>query len=233
MAEAPQSTPQPENTLERTAQEQENLKETGRIETFSDGIFAVAITLLVLNIQVPSIRQINDAGLSSILLSGWPAYLAFITSFATVGIMWINHHRLFNHIKWSNDALLAINLILLLLVVFVPFPTALLADYLEPGYRIPAAIYSATFVLLAICFNSLWRYASHNNRLLDKKADPLAVQNITRQYRFGPLFYLVAFGLAFLYPPASVIWNLLLALFFALPGEVVSQLSLKRKRKAS
>ena len=211
-------------------QEQEQEKETGRIEAFSDGVFAVAITLLILNIQVPAKAQVLqqagniDIALSKILLDNWTVYLAFLTSFATIGIMWINHHRLFNHIRSSDDTLLALNLLLLLLVVFVPFSTALFAEYLTPTSHLPAVIYSATFILLAICFNLLWRYASHNNRLLDNKADPQAVQAITRQYRFGPLLYLVAFGLAFLYAPTSLIWCLLLALFFALPGQVVTQL---------
>ncbi len=218
----------------REPQEQEQLKETGRIEAFSDGIFAVAITLLVLNIQVPKMSngELWRADLLGVaLLKQWPTYLAFVTSFATIGVMWINHHRLFTHIKSSNDILLALNLLLLLLIVFVPFPTALLtdylqpqqllADYLQPQYSLAAVIYSATFILLAIAFNILWRYASHNNRLLDPQADRGAVEAITKQYRFGPLLYLVALVLAFVYAPASMTWNLLLAIFFALPGRII------------
>lgn len=218
--------PQPPSVFPEE-KEQEQLKETGRIEAFSDGIFAVAITLLILNIQVPRTsagNPLNPDQLTGALIHQWPAYLAFITSFATIGIMWINHHRLFTHIKASNDILLALNLLLLLLIVFVPFPTALLADYHEPKYVLAAVLYSATFVLLAIVFNTLWRYASHNNRLLDKRADRRAVAAITKQYRFGPLLYLVALALAFIYAPASIIWNLLLAIFFALPGRVVTHL---------
>ena len=139
------------------------------------------------------------------------------------GIMWINHHRIFNHIKSSNDVLLALNLLLLMLIVIVPFPTALLADYHEPQYNLAAEIYSGVFILLAIVFNRLWHYASHHNRLLDRQADPRAVKTITRQYRFGPLLYLVAFALAFIYAPASILWNLLLAIFFALPGHSLKQ----------
>lgn len=231
MAGTQQSAPrEPEETPQiESASEQENLKETGRVEAFSDGIFAVAITLLVLNIQVP--RNLANGDLDIFLLGQGPVYLAFLTSFATIGVMWVNHHRLFNHIKSSNDTLLALNLMLLLLVVFVPFPTALVAEYLKPGYHLPAVIYSATFVLLALCFNLLWRYASHNNRLLDKKADPQAVQAITEQYKFGPLLYLIAFVLAFLYTPASILWCLLLAIFFALPGNIAARLSLDHMGK--
>lgn len=225
----PHSTMQEEMLPLEIAQE----KETGRIEAFSDAIFAVAITLLILNIRIPPMPQNqneqSDFTLALALLHDWPFYLAFLTSFATIGIMWINHHRLFNYIKSSNNMLLILNLLLLLLVVFVPFPTILLTDYRQPQYHLPAELYSATYVLLAICFNILWRYASYKNRLLDKRANSLEVQAISRQYMFGPLLYLIAFGLAFLYVPASIIWNLLLALFFALPGRIVSQPHTQRR----
>jgi len=133
--------------------------------------------------------------------------------------MWINHHRLFTHIKYVDTNLMALNLLLLLVVVFIPFPTELLASYIiHPEYHIAAVLYSATDILLAISFNLLWRYASHKNRLLDKNVDPEAVQAITNQYRFGPLFYVITLVLAFIYVPASIIGVLLLAIFFALPG---------------
>ena len=193
-------------------------KETGRLEAFSDGVFAVAITLLVLNLHLPP-ALLKDDGLGSFLLAQWPTFAAFVTSFATIGIMWINHHRLFTHIKRVDTPLMLLNLLLLMIIVFVPFPTALLAEYtVQPDQHLAAFLYCGTFIVLAICFNLLWRYASYKNRLLDKKADPEAVQAITRQYRFGPLFYLIAFGLAWVYVPASIAANLLLALFFALPG---------------
>jgi uncharacterized membrane protein len=193
-------------------------KETGRLEAFSDGVFAVAITLLVLNLHVPGISS-NDWYLGGQILAQWPTFAAFVTSFVTIGIMWINHHRLFTHIKRVDTPLMLLNLLLLVMIVFVPFPTALLAEYtVQPDQHLAAFLYCGTFTVLAICFNLLWRYASYKNRLLDKKADPEAVQAITRQYRFGPLFYLIAFGLAWVYVPASIAANLLLALFFALPG---------------
>jgi uncharacterized membrane protein len=195
-------------------------KETGRLEAFSDGVFAVAITLLILNIQLPTKSFTNEEGLFKYLLDLWPAYLAFVTSFATIGIMWINHHRLFTYIKRTDTILMLLNLLLLLMIVFVPFPTALLAQQyrLNPNLRAPALVWNGTFILLAVFFNLLWRYAAHENRLLDKKADQQAVEAITRQYRFGPLFYVVSFGLAWIYVPASIALNLFMAVYFAFPG---------------
>ncbi len=216
-----------------------NEKETGRVEAFSDGVFAVAITLLILNIHgldhplspPPDFGYPAHpghpalVGLAEILLSQWPTYLAFVTSFATIGVMWINHHRLFTHIRYSDTSLLALNLLLLLVIVFIPFPTVLLASYIiHPEDHIAAVLYCATNILLAISFNLLWRYASHKNRLLNKNADQEAVRAITNQYRFGPLFYVVTLVLALIYVPASVVLTLLLAIFFALPGRRASSL---------
>ena len=205
-------------------------KETGRLEAFSDGVFAVAITLLVLNIKIPGIDSLlnklpNDTDLWHRLGEEWPMLAAYVTSFATIGIMWLNHHRLFVHIKRINTVLVLLNLALLLFIVFVPVPTALLAEYVElPDQHAAAIIYSGTFVLMACCFNLLWRYASYHNRLLGKDVDSRAIQAISRQYLFGPLVYLIAFALAWVSTPATIIASFALALFFALPARPPRQL---------
>jgi uncharacterized membrane protein len=206
-------------------------KETGRLEAFSDGVFAVAITLLVLTIKIPGIdapaNQLpNDTQLWSLLRSEWPMLAAYTTSFATIGVMWINHHRLYTHIKRTNTMLMLLNLLLLLIIVFIPVPTALVAEYLvHPDQHAAALLYSGTMVILAVCFNLLWRYASYHNRLLSKNADPRAVSAINRQYMFGPVVYLLAFFLALFSTPASLTLNFLLALFFAIPPRLPRSLS--------
>jgi uncharacterized membrane protein len=198
-------------------------KETNRLEAFSDGVFAVAITLLVLNIKIPGVdapaSQVpNDAQLWPMVLNEWPMLAAYVTSFATIGVMWINHHRLYTHIKRTNTMLLLLNLLLLLVIVFVPVPTALVAEYLVHSDQHAAALlYSGTYVIVAICFNLLWRYASYHNRLLATNADTRAVRAISIQYWFGPLPYLVAFFLALFSTLASLTLCFLIALFFALP----------------
>ncbi|HLX48166.1 MAG TPA: TMEM175 family protein [Streptosporangiaceae bacterium] len=193
-------------------------KETGRLEAFSDGVFAVAITLLILDLQIPK-QVLSDNALLSFLSGQGSVYLAFVTSFATIGVMWLNHHRLFTHITRSDSILMLLNLLLLLLIVFVPYPTALVAQYIfVPNHRYAALLFNGTYVLLAVCFNVLWRYATYKGRLLGKNADQHAIQAITKQYRFGPLFYLITFGLAWINVPASLVLNLLMAVFFALPG---------------
>ena len=198
-------------------------KDTDRLEAFSDGVFAVAITLLILDIKIlpldPSGKLPHDPKLWSMLLGQWPALLAFVTSFSTIGVMWLNHHRLFKHIERTDTGLLLLNLLLLLLIVFVPVPTSLAAEYLaHPDQHVAALVYSGTFLLLACCFIVLWRYATYHNRLISKDTDQRAVTAISRQYLFGPLFYLITFGLAWINVPACIILNFVLALFFAFPG---------------
>jgi uncharacterized membrane protein len=196
-------------------------KETGRVEAFSDGVFAVAITLLILDIQTPdtSLSITNDDALRTYLLDQWPMLLAFLTSFATIGVMWINHHKMFTRIKYINNPLLLLNLLLLAVIVFIPYPTALVAEQytVNPTGRLAAVVYSGTMVILATCFNLLWRYASYHNRLLRKDTDPQDVAGISRQYIYGPFIYLLAFGLAWINVPASILLDLLLAISFALP----------------
>jgi uncharacterized membrane protein len=206
-------------------------KETGRLEAFSDGVFAVAITLLVLTIKIPGVdvpasQLPNDTQLWSTLLREWPMLAAYITSFATIGVMWINHHRLYTHIKRTNTILMLLNLLLLLIIVFIPVPTALVAEYLvHPDQHAAALLYSGTNIILALCFNLLWRYASYHNRLLSKNADIRAVRAINKQYWFGPVVYFLAFILALFSTPASLTLNFLLALFFAIPPRLPRSLS--------
>ncbi len=198
-------------------------KETGRLEAFSDGVFAVAITLLVLNIKIPGLESSpntlpGDNELWKMLRDEWPMLTAYATSFATIGVMWLNHHKLFKHIKRVNNPLILINLLLLLIIVFIPVPTALLAEYLiHPEAHAAALLFSGTYFLMASCFNILWRYAAYHNRLLGKNVDSQSVAAISRQYLYGPLLYLIIFGVAWINTLACIILSLILVLFFALP----------------
>ena len=190
-------------------------KETGRLEAFSDGVFAVAITLLVLNIRIP------DGSMPLWPPTGeqWSMLVAYAISFFTIGIMWLNHHRLFQHIKRADTGLMLLNLLLLAVIVFIPVPTALLSEYLTRlDQHTAAVIYTGTCFVMACCFYALWRYASYHNRLLGKNVDAEGVASINRQYIFGPFSYLIAFGLAWINTPAAAIFCFILALFFALPG---------------
>lgn len=197
-------------------------KETGRVEAFSDGVFAIAMTLLVLNIKVPNTDQPGQLG--SLLWQQWPSYLAFVISFAFIGIMWVNHHRLFVHIRRIDHMLLVLNGALLLGVTAVPFPTAVLAQYLgKADEKAATMLYAGTYVVVAVFFNVLWRYAASGHRLLGEEVDEAEVNRITRQYAYGPLLYLACFVLAYINVAASLALNVGLAIFFALPPNKVTR----------
>ncbi|HWX54908.1 MAG TPA: TMEM175 family protein [Verrucomicrobiae bacterium] len=187
--------------------------ETSRIEAFSDGVFAIAITLLILEVKVPASPQ---GGLGAALLRQWPSYVGFLLSFAFIGIMWMSHHRMFTLIKRTNDTLLVLNLLLLLGVTVVPFPTAVLAVHLGgPEEKTAAVLYNATFVIIGIMFNILWRYAVAR-RLIDPSALRSAA-SMSRQYAFGPIVYLICLALAWVSVKASLALSIGIAIFFALP----------------
>ena len=135
--------------MARTAEESD---ETTRVEAFSDGIFAIAMTLLILEIRLP-----HEGLLGESLLQLWPSYLAFLTSFATIGVMWVNHHRLFNLIQRTDQGLLGLNLLLLLGVTFLPFPTAVVSQHISSSdARLAAMFYNGVFIVIAICWGVLF-----------------------------------------------------------------------------
>lgn len=187
---------------------------TGRIEAFSDGVFAIAITLLVLDLKVPSVA--SDLG--GALRRQWPGYLSYVVSFIIIGIIWAQHHQLFRHIKRTNHLFLLINVVFLMWVASLPFPAALLSAYLNhpSERRLAMAVYSGVFVIGALLFNLLWFYAARGNRLTDDTEHHQQTRaQISRSYRFGPLLYLVDFGLAFVNVPASLTLFFLIAAFYA------------------
>jgi uncharacterized membrane protein len=195
-------------------------KETARIEAFSDGVFAIAITLLILELKIP--HDVPEGQLLSALLHEWPAAFSFVVSFLTIGIMWVNHHRLFTLIRRSDDGLLLFNGLLLFAITFVPFPTAVVSEYLRStDARLAATFYSLTGVVISIFFNLLWRYAAKDHRLLGDRISVAAAEDLTKQYRFGPVFYLVAVGVSQLNAIAGIGVNLALAIFFAFPPAVM------------
>jgi len=191
--------------------------DTGRIEAFSDGVFAIAITLLVIEIGVP---HVEGAALSQTLVEQWPSYLAYAISFLQIGVIWANHHNRFRFIARSDHLLLFLNILFLMCVAFIPFPTALLADYLlgSGAERTTAgAVYAGTLAVTAVFFTLLWLYAAANYRLVNRNLDPSLLRAMTRRYVFGMFAYLVAFAIAFVNVAASLILIVVLALLLFLP----------------
>ena len=185
---------------------------TTRLETFSDGVFAIAATLLVLEIGVSSAEGPH---LGEALLHLWPSYLAYATSFLTIGIIWINHHYCVETMGRSNRVLLFLNLLLLLTVAFLPFPTKLVAQYLQqPGEQTAVYAYDATFLLMAIVYNVWWRYASGGRRLIGESVPDSTIRAITRAFNPGMPMYAGILVVAIFSPLASVILTLAVAAFY-------------------
>lgn len=185
---------------------------TGRLETFSDGVFAIAATLLVLELAVPAH---TGARLGVELRHLWPSYLAYVTSFLTIGIIWINHHYCIATLGRVDRTLLFINILLLLTVAFLPFPTKLVADHLQaPGEHAAVYAYDATFVLMAIVFNSWWRYATGGRRLVAEGVPDAALRAISRAFDPGVPMYVGTFVVAIFSPLASVFLTLAIAAFY-------------------
>jgi uncharacterized membrane protein len=180
---------------------------TTRLEAFSDGVFAIAITLLVLEIKVPPSG--GDASLAHGLLELWPSYAGFVVSFLTIGIIWVNHHAVLATIETVHRGLLFRNLILLLTVSFIPFPTAVMADYLRAGsgQDVAVAFYAASFFAMGVAFRQIW---------------PAPVRSWSS--RVGPALYLTAAAVAFLNAYVSLGICAGLALYYALPRSIESRL---------
>ena len=135
--------------------------ETGRLETFSDGVFAIAATLLILNVDSYVRSCTDDAGLASHLLCGWPSYIAYVVSFLTIGIIWANHHTVMNQIARADRTFLMLTVGFLMVVAFIPFPTGLVAENINgPGARAATVTYGITLTLTAVMFNAIWFYAA-------------------------------------------------------------------------
>src|SRR5258708_2379571 len=138
-----------------------------RIEAFSDGVFSIIITLLVLDLHVPRLTALHGASLAAVLLDQWPVYVAFTLSFLQVRVIWANHHSMFHYIHRTDHGVLVYNLLLLLCVAVLPFTTAILSEYIrgdDAQRRIAAQIYSGALVAVGVAVNGGWQDPLHAPR---------------------------------------------------------------------
>jgi uncharacterized membrane protein len=185
----------------------------GRVEAFSDGVFAIAITLLVLTIGQPQ----NYHDLGGELLRQWPTYAAYVVSFAVIGIMWSNHHVVFGHLARIDRPLIYLNLLLLLTVAFLPYPTGVLGEALRrgEGTREAAVAYSIVMTLNAYAWAALWLYASGRRRLLDESFPEEQRGLSTALFLAGDVVYTATIGLALINAYACLAFYGALAVYYA------------------
>jgi uncharacterized membrane protein len=183
---------------------------TGRLEAFSDGVFAIAATILVLEF---SVHAHGDLGRE--LLHIWPSYFAYVTSFVTIGIIWMNHHHTVSLLGRTDRTMLFINNLLLLTIAFLPFPTRLVAEHLRHAGAKPAALaYGGTFLVMATLHQVWWQYARRGRRLVAAETPDSALRAVDRAYLPGVFMYGAVFALAFLSPLASVVLTFAIAAFY-------------------
>lgn len=186
---------------------------TGRLEAFSDGVFAIAITLLVLDLKVPLDRS-HDLGTA--LGSEWPQFAAYLVSFFVIGVIWINHHTVLDAIAKADKTLLVLNLALLLTVVTIPFTTSLFAEYLrdDGAAKIAAAIYSGVMLLHGILWSIFWAYAANHPDLLEPDVDRVKAKASVRTFALGVPVYSVAVLLSFVNAYVVLAVHLVLAIVY-------------------
>ncbi|WPU66737.1 TMEM175 family protein [Peredibacter starrii] len=193
---------------------------TSRIEAFSDGVFAIAITLLILELKVPVVTVIQDKRDLMIALKDlWPSYFAYVFSFIIIGIYWLNHHYIFQLFKRVNHTFGILNLFFLMSISFLPFPTAVLAEYLDDDVHRFSAVTFYTFGLLlpAIAWTANWIYGSKEYRLIDHNLSAEFIGKLTRLYSWSTVVYVLALILSLINEWLGLATCVILTLHFLFP----------------
>jgi uncharacterized membrane protein len=188
---------------------------TARLEAFSDGVFAVAITLLILEVNIPGGEDLWHQ-----LKEEWPSFASFFVSFWVIGIIWVNHHGVLDHLKRADRGVLYLNLFVLLTVVFIPFSTALMAEHLKSGAdeNVAAAVYAGTLMAMSVAFGVLWSYITTHREALGVELSDDEVRGITRAFQLGNPFYAVAVIVAFISPAIVLVIAGAMALYYMVAG---------------
>jgi len=193
--------------------------DTRRIEALGDGVFAIAMTLLILEIRVPVVHGDAAGGELFRAIAGlWPKFMCYFISFATLGVYWVAHHLHFATIKRADRVLMWINILFLLVVCLVPFSTALIGEYVRQP--LPTILYGLNMIAASLVLQLHWSYATRGNRLVNPDTDPRLVRAVTHVILMGPVVYLVAIGLAFIHTGLSIALYMLVNLLYILPGSV-------------
>ncbi|MEV4758565.1 TMEM175 family protein [Micromonospora sp. NPDC049559] len=199
-----------------------------RVTAFSDGVIAIAVTLLVLEIRPPE----DTRRLLHGLLELWPSYAAYVLTFLLIGQMWVNHHVMFDHMRSADRLVLLFNTLLLMQIAFLPFVAAVLSSAFRSGHgeRTAVVLYGLSYGMAAVLFNVIWEYARHGRRLLAPTIDPAGARAISRRFRPAPLWIAAGTGVGVLNPFAGVVVIAAFIPFYWLPikGEIPS---LRRARE--
>ncbi|QGN50206.1 TMEM175 family protein [Micromonospora sp. WMMD558] len=198
-------------------------RDRSRVESFSDGVFAVVLTVMAVELLQNGPARANGGQLSEALFQAWPTYLAYVITFVVSGQIWLAHHNMWRYVVRVDHTLLVFNLLLLLFVAAIPFTADLLSDHLRgevAEQRLTAALYLGTLLGEALFFNLSWWWAS-SRRLLHEDLDPRLARTLARRMRLRPLLFVFAFAVVFVDPILSLLLYLVIAGFFLVkdPGD--------------
>jgi uncharacterized membrane protein len=206
-----------------------------RIEALTDGIFAVVMTLLVLDISVPQISSSSHSAISNVAAGAellkrifdlWPKILSFGISFIILAIYWMAHHRQFHYIKHLDRTLIWINIIFLMAACLLPFSTSLLGGYREQ--EISILVYGGNSIIIALLLYIQWWYATRNHKLVDENLDPIIKGTSARRLLFGIIVYLIAIGISFVYIHLSVFLFALILIPGFIPNKMMHRMTFGR-----
>ena len=220
---------QPQAAVTRAQQ-----RDLARVEAFSDGVFAFAITLLVLGIRIPKPGDTDaSAGLQPLLLQQWPSYVAFALTFSLVGIVWANHRLMFKHFVRTDHILVWLNLLVLMSVAFLPVPTAVLGAWGASDRNRLAAVlfYGGTLFVAGIIHNLLWWYGAYWGRLASAEFTEQQRRMLTLSWLGGPVLYGVSLALALVDPRLSVAGYVLIAIVYLLPTHLLLTLAQRSRNQ--
>ncbi|MER5931509.1 TMEM175 family protein [Streptomyces sp. NPDC002054] len=189
-------------------------QETNRVEAFSDGVFAIVITILVLEIKVP---EEHGSDLWHGLWAQWPHYAAYVVSFLVIGVMWVNHHTIFGHLRRVDRPLLFLNLLVLMVVSVIPWTTSVLAEHLKDGEaaKVAAILYSAWTVVYALAFSAFWWYVTRVGHLFHEHVDKDRARATRMRFGLGAIAYPITVILSFISAPLALGAHFLIAIYYA------------------
>ena len=201
------------------------LSPTGRVEAFSDGVMAIAITLLVLDLKIPPLDEVRDGHLVEALAARWPSYVAYLVAFLTIGIIWLNHRTLVDRIRRFDARLHWLNLMLLLGVATLPWPTALVAEYVQrggPDASAAAALYGLLATLMALPWGFIWRHLADRPDLLEPGFDAGYARAEWRRGFVGLPIYIAATLIALVLPLVALGLYLAIAILYAVTSQGIA-----------
>lgn len=191
-----------------------------RLEAFSDGVFAISITILVLNLKLPELAKTAHLNhdLWRAIIDQWPKFLSYMISFGIVGLYWVGHHLMFHYIKHTDRMFLFLNNVYLMVIAFMPFPAALLGQY--GSSRVAVIIYASTLIVAGLLYSNLWRYATKQHRLVDPNLSDRLIHLVKKIITAAPVIYVLAIALSFWNPRVSLIFFIVTPLLYIVPGPI-------------